>query len=163
MNIFILDQDVKRCARYHCDKHVVKMILESAQILCTVSNLLGIRTPYRSTHVKHPCVKWAMRSRQNWCWLKKLATQLNKEFKYRFGHKKDHKAYQVIKKLKEPPLSNLGLTEFAQAMPDAYKVKGNAVRAYRDYYVGMKRPIATWKRRRMPKWYKDMINLLNNA
>ena len=163
MNIFILDKDVRKCARYHCDKHVVKMILESAQILCTVSNLSGMRTPYRSTHTKHPCVKWAMGSIQNWRWLKKLATELNKEFKYRFDHKKDHNSYKVIKKLKEPPLPNVGLSEFAQAMPDVYKVKKNAVQAYRNYYIGMKRLIATWKRRRMPKWYTDMINLTNNS
>jgi hypothetical protein len=138
------------------------MILESAQILCTVSNLSGLYTPYRSTHTKHPCVRWASESIQNWRWLKKLAVELNKEFKYRFRHVKDHKAYQVIKKLKEPPLPNIGLTEFAQAMPNIYKVKGDAVQAYRNYYVGMKRPFATWKRRRTPKWYLDMIKEQGN-
>ena len=54
MNIFILDNNIEKCARYHCDQHVVKMILESVQILCTALNKKGMQTPYRSTHVKHP-------------------------------------------------------------------------------------------------------------
>ena len=41
MNIFVLDDDIEKCARYHCDKHVVKMILESAQMLSTVSRENG--------------------------------------------------------------------------------------------------------------------------
>jgi hypothetical protein len=98
-----------------------------------------------------------MKSIQNWRWLKRLATELNKEYKYRFNHKKNHKSFSVIKKLKEPPLPNIGLTEFAQAMPNIYKIKGDAVQAYRNYYVGIKRPIATWKRRRIPKWYQNMM------
>lgn len=157
MNIFILDENIAKCARYHCDKHVVKMILESAQILCTVSNLTGLKTPYRSTHVKHPCVKWASKSIQNWRWLKRLAYALNREYKYRFNNSKDHKAYTIISKLKEPDLPNIGMTEHPQAMPDMYKIPGNAVQAYRCYYVGMKRSFATWKRRKHPKWYLNMI------
>ena len=157
MNIFVLDYNIKKCAKYHCDKHVVKMILESAQILCTVSNLSGLKTPYLSTHIKHPCVKWAMESIQNWRWLRQLSIALNEEFKYRFEHKKDHKAYKIIKDLQEPPLPNIGLTEHPQTMPDVYKVMGNPVQAYRNYYVGMKTSFATWKKRRRPKWYLEMI------
>lgn len=56
MNIFYLDDDIETCARYHCDKHVIKMILESAQILCTVLWINQIPAPYRSTHKHHPCV-----------------------------------------------------------------------------------------------------------
>ena len=57
MNIFYLDKDPQQAAKYHCDKHVVKMILESAQMLCTVVNEIsgGQVTPYKSTHKNHPC------------------------------------------------------------------------------------------------------------
>lgn len=157
MNIFILDKDIKKCARYHCDKHVVKMILESAQILCTASNLAGLITPYRSTHNKHPCVIWAQKSIQNWRWLRKLAFALNEEYKFRFKHIENHKAYEIVAKLQEPPLPNIGLTEHPQAMPDIYKIPGNPIQAYRNYYVGMKKPFATWKRRRRPRWYIEML------
>ena len=79
MNIFVLDDDIRTCARYHCDQHVVKMILESAQLLCTALNKQGFRTPYRSTHVKHPCVLWLEQSYDNFLWLKALAMELNRE------------------------------------------------------------------------------------
>jgi hypothetical protein len=157
VNIFLLDEDIEKCAKYHCDKHVVKMILESAQILCSSSNLSGLHTPYRSTHIKHPCVIWAMASIQNWNWLKKLTLELNKEFKYRFDRARDHKAYEVVACLKDPELPETGLTEHPQVMPDLYKTVGNPVQAYRNYYVGSKRMFATWKLRKTPKWYSDMI------
>lgn len=135
------------------------MLVETAQILCTVSNITGQPTPYRSTHIKHPCVVWAGTSIQNWRWLKKLGLALNEEFKYRFRHKKNHKSYQIIAKLKEPPLANIGLTEHAQTMPKIYQVPHNPVQAYRNYYVGMKSSFATWKRRRPPKWYQEMRHI----
>lgn len=103
-----------------------------------------------------------MKSIQNWRWLRKLAGALNEEFKYRFEHKKNHQAYSIIKKLKEPSLPNIGLTEFAQAMPDIYKIKDNAVQAYRNYYVGIKKPIVTYKKRRPPKWYQKMTGAQND-
>ena len=55
MNIFVLDTDISKCARYHADKHVVKMLLEGTQMLCTVLNCNGVTTPYKATHVSHPC------------------------------------------------------------------------------------------------------------
>jgi len=125
MNIFVLDKDIKKCAQYHCDKHVVKMILEYAQILCTVNNLTGLKTPYQPTHIKHPCVIWAGKSIANWRWLRKLAKALNDEYKYRYDCPRDHAAYKVIAELTEPNLPDLGLTEFAQAMPNEYKVKNS--------------------------------------
>lgn len=153
MNIFLLDYNIKKCARYHCDKHVVKMILESAQILCTVCSQFGIKTPYSNTHVKHPCVLWTGQSIQNWRWLKKLAKALNDEFKYRYQHDENHKAYNVIKELKAPPLPNIGLTQHVQIMPSKYKVSQNAVLAYRKYYIGEKKQFAAWKKRKKPKWF----------
>ena len=153
MNIFVLDHNIKKCARYHCDKHVVKMVLESAQILCVVCNQFGLETPYSNTHVQHPCVLWAGQSIQNWRWLKKLAKALNDEFKYRYEHKSNHKSYHVIQQLKEPPLPMIGLTQHAQAMPDKYQVPHNAVLAYRNYYIGEKKKFATWKKRRKPNWF----------
>lgn len=161
MNIFFLDEDIKKCARYHCDQHVVKMILESAQILCTVCNLQGIETPYKSTHIHHPCVLWAQQSIQNWRWLKKLAQYLNEEYRYRFDHSEDHRSYTVIKNLSEPTLPDIGLTERPQAMPKEYQVPNSPQKAYRAYYCYEKK-FATWKKRSMPTWYKTFLkNELN--
>jgi hypothetical protein len=155
MNIFVLDYDIKKCARYHCDKHLVKMILESAQILCTVCSQCGIKTPYSTTHVKHPCVLWAGKSIQNWRWLKNLAKELNNEFQYRYQHHKNHKSYNVINSLQEPALPKIGLTQHPQVMPTQYKKPQNSVLAYRAYYIGEKKPFATWKRRKDPRWFNS--------
>ncbi len=77
MNIFVLDKDIRKCAEYHCDQHVVKMIRESAQLMCTAMNKKGMHTPYKSAHANHPCVLWVERSFENFLWLKVLATALN--------------------------------------------------------------------------------------
>ena len=157
MNIFILDRDIKRCARYHADQHVMKMILESAQMLCTVVNQNNGSSPYRSTHMKHPCTIWAGESLTNWQWLKRLALALNDEYLYRYPFSSDHKSAVVINSLAEPKIENRGLTEFALAMPDKYKVYGDAVRSYRNYYVGEKSGFARWTRRRVPRWFEEGI------
>ena len=69
MNIFVVHQDPQIAAQMLCDKHVVKMILETAQMLCTVVSHTGAETPYRATHAKHPCTLWAAHSKANWEWL----------------------------------------------------------------------------------------------
>jgi hypothetical protein len=90
MNIFYLDTNIQLCSEYHCDKHVVKMILEYAQILCTVLHESGESAPYRPTHKNHPCVLWAGESIENWKWLRDLANALNTEYKFRFQHAANH-------------------------------------------------------------------------
>ncbi len=157
MNIFILDRNIEKCARDQADQHVVKMILESAQMLCTVVNLNGGQSPYRSTHVKHPCTIWAGESLANWLWLRRLALSLNDEYRYRYPVSSDHKSAIVVRSLSLPRIDNAGLTEFALAMPEKYKVPGNAVQSYRNYYIGEKSGFAKWTRRRPPRWYMDCM------
>lgn len=154
MNIFILDHDIKRCARYHCDQHVSKMILESVQMLCTALNKKGFSTPYRSTHTQHPCVLWVEQSFDNFCWLQQLAIELNKEFRWRYHKPADHASIAVLEALQDYRYDSHGLLDFAQAMPDQYKVEGDAVAAYRQFYLGEKARFARWTRRRPPPWFK---------
>ncbi len=153
MNIFILDKDVKTCAQYHNDKHVVKMILESAQMLSTVCRESGINKGYKSTHKNHPCTKWARKSLANWNWLRELALELNEEWKYRFNHSRDHKSAALIKTLPEPRIADFGLTNFILAMPDDCKMK-NPIKAYRRYYKRYKQHLAKWTKRKKPNWYR---------
>jgi len=152
MNIFILDNDIKSCAEYHCDQHVVKMILESVQMLCTALNKKGFSTPYKSTHIKHPCVLWVEESFENFSWLQNLALALNDEYRFRFEKDSNHKSISVLKEISTFTYENRGLTEFAQAMPVQYKVPGDAVKAYRQFYLGEKMSFAKWTKRSIPDW-----------
>ncbi|MEH6454280.1 MAG: pyrimidine dimer DNA glycosylase/endonuclease V [Psychromonas sp.] len=153
MNIFILDSDIKKCAQYHCDQHVVKMILECVQMLCTALNKKGYITPYKSTHVKHPCVLWVEESYDNFLWLQELAVELNREYRFRYDKDVDHKSIAVLGQISEHLYHSAGLTEFPQAMPDNYKIKGDAVQAYRSFYIGEKAKFAKWTKRPLPEWY----------
>jgi len=152
MNIFYLDSDVEICAQYHCDKHIIKMILESAQVLCTVLWMHNIPAPYRATHRHHPCVLWVNESLANWSWLVELAAALNKEYRYRFNHHINHKSYDVIRSLPLPPLADLGITPRPQVLPEEFKQR-DPVQAYRAYYRDRKRSIARWTKRPIPEWF----------
>ncbi|MBN2301760.1 MAG: hypothetical protein JXN60_04505 [Lentisphaerae bacterium] len=157
MNIFVLDMNIDRCARYHCDQHVVKMILESTQIVCTVLNKKGFTTPYKSTHTKHPCVLWAGESFDNLQWLTRLARALNREYKYRYRKSGQHASIHVLDRIETMTFESLGLTEFAQVMPAKYKVPGDPVKAYRNFYTGDKLRFARWTRRRKPIWIEQYL------
>lgn len=154
MNIFVLDTNPNEAARQACDKHIVKMILESAQMLCT-AHTEG--APYKATHKKHPCTLWVSASKSNYLWLCEHGLGLCAEYTKRY--QKTHKTESIIKWCMEnvPCLPDIGLTEFAQAMPDKYKVKGDAVKAYRNYYNGEKARIAKWKDGNVPTWFTGVF------
>lgn len=152
MNIFVLDTNPKQAAKYHCDKHVIKMIVESAQMLCTAHHECGTRIPpYRKTHVNHPCSKWVRQSQQNYNWLCDMALALCEEYTLRYG--KRHKTQDVIEWCinNKPFLMELGITPYALAMPDDYK-HSDPVLAYRTFYKVEKRNFATWKTN-TPDWW----------
>jgi hypothetical protein len=152
MNIFFLDFDVKKCAEYHCDKHVVKMILETAQLLCSAHHVTGGSAPYKLSHKNHPCSIWARKSLSNYLYLCELGLELSKEYTYRYG--KRHKSQDVIEwcLINKPNIPDIGFTEPAMAMPDEYKVK-SVVESYRNYYMGAKSGFAVWKNREKPFWF----------
>lgn len=152
MNIFYLDSNVKKCAQYHCDSHVVKMILESTQILCTVLHQCGISAPYRPTHKQHPCVIWAGQSLHNWRWLKILTAELNKEYQFRFNRQNPHQSFLVAASLPLPPLPSMGLTERPLTMPDQYKIPGNPIASYRRFYAFGKKHLLKYTKRVPPYW-----------
>jgi hypothetical protein len=153
LNIFILDQDVVECARAHCDQHVNKMILESVQIMCTALDKKGFKTPYRPTHAKHPCVLWVESSYDNFLWLARLARELNREYRYRYRRQRDHASIAVLDAIEPNRYESLGRTEFVQAMPENYKLPGDAVTAYRRFYLAEKSAFAKWTVRPQPSWW----------
>lgn len=161
MNIFYLDPKPKKAAEYHCDKHVVKMCLEYAQLLSSAIHVtdpdLAKRIPtYALTHKNHPCAIWTRSSSANFLWLADLAVELGMEYTRRYGRR--HKSIvEIVENLEFPDLPNLPFTEPPQCMPDEYKVPGNTVQAYINYYLGDKSRFATWKYTDAPPFYRSFI------
>jgi hypothetical protein len=156
MNIFVLDECPKMAAIQQVDKHVVKMTLETAQMLSTALRLNGSECPdlYRATHKNHPCTKWAKATRSNFLWLCEHGRSLAEEYTARYG--KTHKSLRVIE-LAEALADTIPegeRTPFALAMPDQYKTE-SAVQSYRDFYNAEKASFAQWKRNK-PFWWRDI-------
>lgn len=176
MNIFVLDQDPKICSQYHVDKHVVKMILELAQLLSTAHRVLdGVESVsiqngrklkifelpdyreeilYKPTHINHPCAVWVREIRENYCWTYALLDELCIEYSYRYD--KTHKVESsglLTQLLIEPENIKPGheKTPFALAMPEEYR-SSDPVESYRAYYNGSKRDMFSWKNRQVPEW-----------
>ena len=154
MNIFVFNTDPVLAARDHCDRHVVKMIVEAAQMLSTVHHEHGNPPPkaYRPTHAHHPCTVWAGESVANYMWLVEHAFALAEEYTRRYD--RTHKTKAVLRALISPPagVPDGPLTPFAQAMPEEYRDPDDPVNAYRDYFMGEKRHIAHW-RGDTPAWW----------
>ena len=167
MNIFVLDEFPMLAAQYHSDTHVVKMTLESAQLLCTCHHALApirehpLKHLYRPTHITHPCAKWLRESRTNYEWLYELFRHLADEYKFRYH--KDHKSWVDLKRLlAKPPerIPDKSRTPFARAFGvnwvEDLMLAGD-VDAYRRYYV-TKHDINRWERGRpQPEWYTDLL------
>jgi hypothetical protein len=162
MNIFYLDENVKTCAEYHCDKHVVKMIVESTQILSTVLRSFDYDYEflYKSTHVNHPCVIWTRHSYKNFTFLLDLALMLCIEYTKRYG--KTHSCEEIIYRIAiecfddsfKLNFKEQAFTEPAQCMPIQYRIDGNPIQAYRNYYINEKSSFAKWKLNNIPYWFK---------
>lgn len=156
MNIFVLDRNVTLCAQAHVDKHCVKMILETTQLL---NNAMIVGRPnynpvYKMTHKNHPCSIWVAESMDNFEWLTDLGLALCKEYTFRYS--KIHKCQPMIQSfsddIKNLTLPKIGLTPYKLCMPDQYKVD-DPVESYRNYYRGDKAYIAKWSKREQPKWW----------
>lgn len=160
MNIFAVDHDPVKAAQALCDKHVVKMVLESAQLLC--SPFPPGMAPYKRTHYNHPCAVWTRQSTDNYNWLIDHAVSLCGEYAYRYG--KMHKSVAVIdwcvqnKRLALADVNGCKRTPFAQCMPEIYR-GDDPIAAYRRYYNIEKAGIATWTRRDPPAWWSPQPEL----
>lgn len=175
MNIFMLHTDPAKAAQAHIDRHVVKMLIEYAQIMSSVHRFW---TPadkinpilYRLTHKNHPSVKWASQSRAEYIWLRNLWEELHVEYKRRYGLHKTHGSFaKLYHYLYFPPneMPNIHATEatvtpymakeFQAVGPDYKHI--NPVIAYRNYYRDTKtldasgKPMAIWTNRGKPEWF----------
>ena len=152
MNIFAVHPEPLPAARSLCDQHVVKMAIESFQILSTVCRQQGMEAPYKATHGRHPCVLWAAETRQNYDWLLRHGIGLVLEYKRRY--QKQHGTARVIPWFLQhkPNLPEGVLTPFAQAMPDHCR-HPDPIEAYRRFYRMEKRRFARWRLGNVPTWF----------
>ena len=140
MNIFYLHRDPYKAATYFYDKHKVKMILESAQMLCTAHHCYGsaeqkANVPYRQAHLNHPSTIWARKSISTYMWLYDHMIALGKEYTKRYG--KEHLTIVKCREFLSTPPKNIqgyDWSEPPQCMPEQYKVDNDAVTAYWNYY-----------------------------
>jgi hypothetical protein len=160
MNIFFLDWNPRRAAEYHCDTHVVKMIIETAQLLYSAHWILESPLPlnaYKLAHKNHPCSIWVRQSITNYMWLCSLGWWLCKEYQFRYGEHKVHKSEHHIEwLLSNPPkgIPNLHITSPALAMPNEYK-HTDPIQAYKTFYIESKckeRKITSYTERNPPKF-----------
>ncbi len=176
MNIFALSRCAQTSAEWLCDKHVVKMILETGQMLSTAHHVLesehlGKYKYYEPAYVNHPCTVWARTSHANYMWLYEHFERLCQLYEeiYNRTHKtwvKLHIAcrmspFKLTGKFKTPNSDVLDLTEFPQCMPDQYKDTDPHV-AYRRYYIGEKLHFAEYKSRKIPAWIASKDVYLDN-
>jgi len=182
MNIFYLHEDPIQNAKWHIDKHIVKMPIEYAQLMSTAHRLLDGEMYlgktaigrnikrwrlhderedilYKASHINHPSAIWVRESIENYFEMYKLYMAVLAEFTNRYG--KVHGSSKPSIALIRPP-SNIPMvkgTQLPQCMPEICKVKNNPILAYRNYYIVEKNSFASWKNREIPEWFqtKDIM------
>lgn len=171
MNIFYLHFVPSICAMYHVDKHVVKMILETVQLLCTAVRIIGERSNgihsvsslpflYKSSHINHPSAIWTRSNINNWRWLLSLGFALSEEYTYRYG--KVHRSTRILKLLDKHQHSFYYLFSDepffppTPAMPDScIKIVDGYIlplESYRQYYRTHKSHLHSWRKRPVPEF-----------
>lgn len=182
MNIFVLSKDPAKAARFQCDKHVIKMIIESAQMLSTAHRVLdGVKVVskknnrkitrfelfddfelnailYKAAHINHPCSRWVRASIQNYFWLYDHFVALCDEYTYRYNkiHATDKKLREILEYTpRNIPIRNR--TPFALAMKSNPECMHSLdpVRSYREFYqTKQDRFTMKWTNRDVPYWFK---------
>ena len=176
MNIFYIDTDPVKAAQMMVDRHVVKMILESAQLLCTAHRVLDGESYtsqsknsrkvtrwklndsredilYSATHINHPSAIWCRQSVENYLWLVDHMFALSNEYNYRYN--KNHLTIEKLGYTIQSPPMNLKEWDFTvpvSAMPEKYIIGLDPVLNYRNYYKLGKAHLHTWTKRSKPDW-----------
>lgn len=186
MNLFILSKDVEESAQMQCDKHAVKMIVESAQMLSTAHRMLDGKSSkapsksgkrmvnhwkhpdenldevlYKAVHHYHPCTVWTMKSNNNYTWHYAYFVAMCKEFEYRFG--KVHSSWTLLKDILCTPPRNIEVgpkTQFPLAMKSNPECMfpDDPVKSYRLFYQTKQfRFKMRWTNRPVPNWFTYQV------
>ena len=188
MNIFYLHKDPKICAEMHCDKHVVKMIIEYAQLLSTAHRVLDgdmyfgksktgrkatrYRHPdkemddnlYLASHLKHPSQLWIHKSRKNYIWMYELWINLCQEYTYRY--EKKHVTQVKLENYLDKIPKNIPDAEWTEPTPAMSHypqciVPNDSLQSYHNYYIADKIRFAKWKKREIPEWFQKAVAKMN--
>lgn len=184
MNVFYLSEDPKECAEMHLDKHVVKMVIEYAQLLSTAHRVIdGVENAeltnagrrikrwimpderesilYKSCHINHPSAKWARAGDTHYEWLYALFCALCDEYTYRYGrvHMTDEKLRVALSKVPDKIDRSKVFEAPWLAMPDDVKIHGDVLASYRNYYIKNKVGFAKWTLRPIPQWFQPNAHL----
>lgn len=168
MNIFYLDKNINNIPQLMVDSHIVKMVLETSQILSTVQYKINQKDAeryieqgmiYKPTHINHPSVKWASLSLENYMWLAELGLLITEEYTHRYSKRHGCNEKLLFLASRNPNFVNIKfqpMTEEYQAVGDKYKYKDPVI-AYRNYYYYEKikklRKVS-FKRRQFPELWK---------
>lgn len=175
MNIFYIDKNPIKATEYMVDSHVVKMVLESCQLLSTAHRVLDGNpvkaktktgrsvtryllpdsrevTLYQATHINHPSSVWCRQSVENYQWLHNHLMALLNEYTYRYG--KVHKCANVAVALYQVPNNILPgkFTDPTPAMKEEFLVDKDSLKSYRNYYIKGKVHLHKWTKRNPPVW-----------
>lgn len=177
MNIFYLDNDPRVCAEMHCDKHVVKMIIEYAQLMSTAHRILDgeeyidmtangrrikrWRLPderetglMKASHINHPSNIWTRSNNNNYMWLYYLWRALCLEYTHRYGKRHACEKYATfIQNIPKNIPLEYNKTEPPPAMPEECKIPGDSLASYHKYYIDKKASFAKWTKRETPIWF----------
>lgn len=177
MNIFYIHPDPSVAAQQMVDRHVVKMILESAQLLSTAHRILDGQeyvektaagrsarrwrlsdaredALYKATHMQHPSSVWCRAGSENYKWLYNHFRGLMNEYTYRYGKQHLCERLDICKMLEALP-TNIRIANFTPptpAMADEYKVLGDSLASYRNYYKQGKTHLHKYTKRGVPEW-----------
>jgi hypothetical protein len=182
MNIFYVDSDPEVAARNMVDRHVVKMILETAQLLSTAHRVIdgeeyvgqsqsGRKAKrwrlsgnvdaimYAATHINHPSAVWVRENSANYVWLYDHLLALGREYTYRYGrtHLTIDKLKDILKDSPQNIKQSNVMTKMPSCMDKQYIVSLDPITNYRNYYNYGKTDLLRWSNRPPPQWIDGTI------
>ena len=182
MNIFYVDSNPEVAARNMVDRHVVKMILETAQLLSTAHRVIdgeeyvgqsqsGRKAKrwrlsgnadaimYAATHINHPSAVWVRENSANYDWLYDHLLALGSEYTHRYG--RTHLTIDKLKDILEDAPENIEqsnlMTKMPSCMDKQYIVSLDPITNYRNYYNYGKTDLLRWSNRPPPQWIDGAI------
>ena len=170
VNFFYLDNDPKKCAQYYCNKHIIKIPIEIAQILSKIHHELKSGIDYAKIYKNSLVVKntlgpyiWAIQSIDNYIWTCKLGLELINEYKFRYN-KETFKTQVIIETLlvNPPNLPKIGKTKFISTNQiDMFQfISDDPVICSRYNYCEMKCANDIWTKRKKPYWFENIKKLI---